>query len=89
MKRYYCTSCKNVFEIAEGEAVCPTCGAKGDKLFFGVKEPNPERVFSAIPSPLPAPAVFQHHANIRLISAESSAVCGGTEYSVLSALNPP
>jgi len=34
MKRFYCTSCKGVFDITDGEAVCPTCGATGDKLVF-------------------------------------------------------
>ena len=33
MKKYLCKLCKATFEVADGEvAVCPVCGATGDKL---------------------------------------------------------
>ena len=33
MKKYFCTVCKQTFEVADGyEPVCPVCRAKGSKL---------------------------------------------------------
>ena len=42
MAKYKCIICKAIFEVPEGEeAVCPRCGAKGDKLVKLEEPANP------------------------------------------------
>ena len=55
-------------------------------MFFEVKEPKPERVLSAVPSPLPAPAFLKLRTDKRLNFSKCRR-CGSGNFCRKSSLN--
>ncbi len=85
MKKYFCKLCKATFEVADGEvAVCPVCGATGDKL--EVIEENPTNPYAGTQTEKNLEAAFAGESMARGKYTYFAAVAAREGYEQIAAL---